>query len=112
MHSVRRSHEYGFAESGTYRNTSHGYSRAVLVDDSTGSVHTGLTLELLEPGGSIATHLHSFEEGFYVLEGEAAVTIDTRAVAFGPGDFGVFKVGTPHAWRNTGSAPLRWLQMA
>ena len=107
MHIVRRSHEYALAAPAMYRHASDGYTSAALVDDSSGSVHTGLSLNQLAAGGSISTHLHSFEEGFYVLEGEAAVTCADQHVAFGPGDFGVFKVGTPHAWRNSGTTPLR-----
>jgi quercetin dioxygenase-like cupin family protein len=28
------------------------------------------------------------------------------------GDYGAVKVGTPHAWRNSGPEPVRWLQMS
>jgi quercetin dioxygenase-like cupin family protein len=62
--------------------------------------------------GTLSEHVHSFEEGFYILEGQALVSINDQAYLLGPGDFGVFKVGTPHAWRNAGSLPVRWLQMA
>src|SRR5258705_11829190 len=111
MHSVTRAHEYHFTEPIVFAGRSRGYTQAVLVDQRQGSVHTGLSLDELAAGGTIATHLHSFEEGFYVLAGRAVVTVDERQVTVGPGDFGLFKVGVAHAWANPGNAPVRWLQM-
>jgi quercetin dioxygenase-like cupin family protein len=75
-------------------------------------VHSGLSLNELAPGGSIRPHLHSYEEGFYLLQGEAVVAIGDRQWHLTPGDYGVCKVGTLHAWRNASSSPVRWLQMA
>ena len=40
-----------------------------LVDGSLGSTHMALTLVSLQ-SGHVDTHVHSFETGFYVLEGE------------------------------------------
>ena len=112
MHSVTRSHEYTLVVPPMYAAASHGYKQAALVDGRHGSVHTGLSLNELAPGGAISTHLHSFEEGFYLLEGEAALTADNHPVRLVPGDFGLFKVGVPHEWKNLGNMPVRWLQMA
>jgi quercetin dioxygenase-like cupin family protein len=111
MHSVMRAHEYQFTEPRLFAGRSRGYTQAPLVDGRQGSVHTGLSLNELAAGGTIATHLHSFEEGFYVLAGRAVVTVDERPVTVEPGDFGLFKVGVVHAWSNPGTAPVRWLQM-
>src|SRR5438105_13084200 len=111
MHSVTRTHEYHFIEPMLFAGKSRGYTQAALVDERQGSVHTGLSLNELAAGGTMATHLHSFEEGFYVLAGHAVVTVDERPATLGPGDFGLFKVVVPHAWANSGSAPLRCIQM-
>jgi hypothetical protein len=43
-------------------------TRASLVDRSVGSVHTGFGLCAIAAGGSLDTHVHSFEELFYILE--------------------------------------------
>ena len=43
-----------------------------LVAGSLGSTHMALTLVSLA-GGHVDTHVHSFETGFYVLEGEPVV---------------------------------------
>jgi quercetin dioxygenase-like cupin family protein len=111
-------HHYGRFEEGALRphpifeGHSRGYTSATLVDRSSGSVHTGLSLNQLEPGGTIDPHVHSFEEGFYVLSGEAVVTIGSASYRLRPGDYAAVKVGTPSAWRGVGSSPTRWLQMA
>jgi quercetin dioxygenase-like cupin family protein len=95
-----------------YAGHSEGYRQAPLVDDKTGSVHTGLSIAELAPGGMLAPHLHSYEESFYVLSGDAIARVGDQAYRVGPGDLGALKVGTVHAWRAVGSTPVRWLQMA
>jgi len=95
-----------------YENHSQGYTLASLVDHKSGSVHTGLTMNQLAAEGTISPHLHSYEEGFYILEGSALVAINDQSYLLKAGDFAALKVGTPHAWRNAGSSPVRWLQMA
>ncbi|MGH9202753.1 MAG: cupin domain-containing protein, partial [Vicinamibacterales bacterium] len=85
---------------------------ADLVKRSSGSVHTGLSIGELKPGGTLHPHVHAFEEGFYILSGEAVVAIGGASYLLGPGDYAAVKVGTPHAWRAVGATPVRWLQMA
>ena len=55
-------------------------TRASLVDRSVGSVHTGFGLCALAEGGSLDTHVHSFEELFYILEGSPILVLDGHAV--------------------------------
>jgi quercetin dioxygenase-like cupin family protein len=112
MHYVGRAGDRAFGSPPLYQGHSEGYGSVSLVDHTTGSVHTGLSLNQLAVNGTIAPHVHSFEEGFYLLEGQAIVAIEGRAYRLGPGDFGALKVGTPHAWRTVGGRPVRWLQMA
>ena len=112
MHLVRRAANVVPAPHPAYHNHSHGYQVAPLVDHTSGSVHTGLSMNHLAANGTIAPHLHSYEEGFYILEGQAILGINDAAYHLRPGDFGAFKAGTVHAWRNPGEAPLRWLGMA
>jgi len=111
-------HDYGHFDAGAlaaspvFDGRSHGYRTAELVNRATGSVHTGLGVSELAPGGSIQPHVHAFEKGFYLLSGEAVLEIGGSAYGLRAGDYGAIKVGTPHAWRATGSVPARWLQMA
>jgi quercetin dioxygenase-like cupin family protein len=80
-----------------------------LVGGSLGSTHMALTLVLLD-GGHVDTHVHSFETGFYVLEGEPVLYLDGRGVQLVPGACGVLPVGVPHAFRSDG--PALWIEMA
>ncbi len=89
-----------------YLAHSEGYRQAELVNRATGSVHTGLSMNELAAGGSIDPHVHSFEEGFYLLRGEAVVTINGMGYRLVAGDYGAVKVGTPHAWRAAGAGPV------
>lgn len=112
MHYVGRSEGAPLATPTLYERHSAGYTSASMVDHTSGSVHTGLTVNELAMGGSIAPHVHAFEEGFYLLAGQAIVGINEHAYLLGPGDFGAIKVGSLHDWRNAGAGPVRWLQMA
>jgi quercetin dioxygenase-like cupin family protein len=88
-----------------------GLLRWSVVDEAGGAVHTGFGLDMLEPGGSGGAHVHSFEESFYVLDGELVLDTPEAAVLLGRGDYGVIPVGVPHAWRNEGVASARWADM-
>ena len=112
MHHYGHFDDSALTDPPVYLGHSEGYRQAELVSRATGSVHTGLSMNELAAGGSIAPHIHSFEEGFYLLGGEAVVTINGSAYRLGAGDYGAVKVGTPHAWRAVGAGPVRWLQMA
>jgi quercetin dioxygenase-like cupin family protein len=112
MHFFGKSSGVALAPNPVYEGHSQGYTQSSLIDHATGSVHTGLSLNHLAAGGAVAPHVHSFEEGFYILEGHAEVSIQDGTWLLGPGDFGALKVGTLHGWRNSGDKPVRWLQMA
>jgi quercetin dioxygenase-like cupin family protein len=112
MHHFGRFVEDTLSPPPIYERHSDGYRQVELVNRAVGSVHTGLTMNELAAGGSIDPHLHAFEEGFYILSGEAVVTIDGTSYRLGPGDYAAVKVGTLHAWRAAGTSPVRWLQMA
>ena len=60
--------------------------------------------------GHVDEHLHSFESSFYVLDGEPVLYLEGSGVTLGPGACGAIPVGSPHAFRCTGSA--RWIEMA
>jgi quercetin dioxygenase-like cupin family protein len=112
MHYFGRFEETALQEHPVYAGHSQGYRLAELVGRATGSVHTGLTLNELAPGGDLDPHVHAFEEGFYILSGEAIVNIAGTSWHLVAGDYGAIKVDTPHAWRAAGAGPVRWLQMA
>jgi mannose-6-phosphate isomerase-like protein (cupin superfamily) len=94
-----------------YQSHSLGFRRAMYVDRAMGSVHMGTGICFLDPNGAIQLHLHSFEESFYILEGTVLAQMGDKTYTLGPGNFGLIPTGVPHAWRNSGSAPVRWLEM-
>lgn len=94
-----------------YRLHTAGFRRSTYVDRSVGSVHMGVGICFLDPQGDIRPHLHSFEESFYVLEGELLVQIGEAAYTVSPGHFGLIPTGVQHAWRSVGDQPARWLEM-
>jgi len=108
MHLVRHASEIELQPG--YPGSSSGFSRCSLVDEAH-SVHMGLGLCGLEPGGSIDQHLHSFEESFYVLEGSPVLVLDGRGYRLQPGACGVVPVGVQHAWLGPEEGQARWLDM-
>jgi quercetin dioxygenase-like cupin family protein len=112
MHYVGKFDPTRLTSHRTYEQHNVGYTRAELINHTTGSVHTGLSMCELAAQGTLAPHVHSYEEGFYILEGQTLVSINGEAYRLSAGDYGVVKVGGVHAWRNVGAVPVRWLEMA
>ena len=111
MHHFGRFDERALAAHPVFDGHSRGYTSTALISRQTGSVHTGLSIDQLAPSGTIDPHVHSFEEGVYILSGEPILTIGSESYQLRAGDYAAIKVGTPHAWR-AGSGAVRWLQMA
>jgi quercetin dioxygenase-like cupin family protein len=65
----------------------------------------------LAAGGSVATHVHSFEESLYVTAG--VLTVDTTEGSFelGIGDYALLPVGMTHAFRNTSDTGVEFAEM-
>lgn len=112
MHYVGKFREEDLPEPGErFQGHVQGLSQAMLIDSSVGSVHMNLMVNQLKPGGTLDAHIHAFEEGYFFLEGEMIGMIDGHFYRLGPGDYCITSVGTPHAWRNASSAPVRWVEM-
>ena len=94
-----------------YAGNSKSFSRCSVVDGSVGSVHMGVGLCGLKAGGRIDTHLHSFEESFYVLEGEPTLILDGRGYPLLPGACGLIPVGVQHAWLGPEKGSAKWIDM-
>lgn len=89
-----------------------GFRRWTIVDETVGAVHTGFGVGEMEPGGSIAHHVHSYEESLYVMEGELVVQTTEAAVRMVAGDYAMIPVGVPHTLRNEGNSVARWALMS
>lgn len=111
MHSVSKIDGADAHTPKQYEKHSTHFRRATYVDRAVGSVHMGAGICFLEPEGVLQPHLHSFEESFYILEGNAIVQVGERAYQLGAGHFGLISTGAKHAFRNAGNQPVRWLEM-
>ena len=85
-----------------------GLTSCRLVGGSLGSTHMAMTLVSLV-GGHVDLHLHSYETGFYVLEGNPVLILDGHAVELQPGACGAIPVGVPHGFRCEGRG--LWIEM-
>lgn len=110
-HIVRRGGEANFAVPHEFAGRSGGFQRWPVVDEATPAMHTGFGICRLEAGGSVATHIHSFEESVHQLEGDAELATSEGIFLLRPGDYGLIPVGVPHAWRNVANGPARWTEM-
>jgi quercetin dioxygenase-like cupin family protein len=88
-----------------------GYRRWSAVGEDDGAVHTGFGLCALDPGGSMPTHVHSFEESVYVVDGVGVLDLPDGSFELGPGDYAIIPVGIPHRWRNLRDQPVQWAEM-
>lgn len=110
-HLVRTADQADFQVPAAFAALSQGFRRWSIVNGQTGSVHQEFGVCELAPGGAIDAHLHSFEESFYVLNGELMCETGDGVVALKPGDYGLVHVAAPHAFRNLGDSPVRWAEM-
>jgi quercetin dioxygenase-like cupin family protein len=94
-----------------YAGNSSSFSRCSVVNGAAGSVHMGVGLCALEAGGRIDSHIHSFEESFYITEGEPTLILDGRGYKLMPGSCGLIPVGVPHAWLAPEQGTARWIDM-
>jgi mannose-6-phosphate isomerase-like protein (cupin superfamily) len=111
MHFASRVHPASAQTPPLYEPHSSGFRRATFVDRGMGSVHMGVGVCFLDPGGVIQPHLHSFEESFYILEGTVTAEIAGKTCELGPGHFGLIPTGARHSWRNRSESVVRWLEM-
>lgn len=111
MHHVSKIDQKSATTPAPYDKHSQGFRRATYVQHGMGSVHMGVGICFLDPNGSIQPHVHSFEESFYILEGNVTAQIGDQSHSFGPGDFGLISTGVRHSWKNAVSQGARWLEM-
>jgi quercetin dioxygenase-like cupin family protein len=109
VHHVVRAGEIKYASA--YPRHSAGYKRHATFDRSTGSTHTGMGLCSLAAGGRVDLHVQSFEEYFYITDGEPTLILDGIGYPLVPGSCGVIPVAAPHAWLGPASGTAKWIEM-
>ncbi|MBV9093988.1 MAG: cupin domain-containing protein [Streptosporangiaceae bacterium] len=110
-HIVCRARDADFAGPPEWAAKAEGLRRWAAISEDTGAAHTGFGVCELGPGGEMPGHVHSFEQSFYLLAGEAVLRTPEGAFRLGEGDYGLVPVGVPHAWRNEGAVATRWADM-
>jgi quercetin dioxygenase-like cupin family protein len=110
-HVVRYAAEAEFLAPADWASAATAYSRWDAVGEVDGAVHTGFGVCDLGPGGSLPTHVHSFEESVYVVDGAGVLDTADGSYRLVAGDYALLPVGVPHRWRNVGDAPVRWAEM-
>jgi mannose-6-phosphate isomerase-like protein (cupin superfamily) len=108
--AVRRAGEARFAVP-AWAGGATGFTRWSIVDESVPAVHTGFGICELDPGGAVPAQVQSYEEDFFMLDGEVVLQTPDGARRLRPGDYGLVPVGTPHTWRNEGRDVARWADM-
>jgi quercetin dioxygenase-like cupin family protein len=105
---VRRDDEAEYLPPGALAPGAVGMTRWRAVGEKDGAAHTDFGITRLEPGGSTATHVHSFEEGFHVVEGAVILATPEATIHLVAGDYGLIPIGVPHAWRAVGDTAAAW----
>src|SRR5271170_181293 len=67
-------------------NPTTGVAIKMFVDRSFGAIHQSLFLIQYMPGAKIDPHDHTFEESYFILDGNVRATADGKTYELGPGD--------------------------
>jgi quercetin dioxygenase-like cupin family protein len=110
-HLVKGQKEMEFETPEEFAGQGSGYRAAAIVDEAAGGVQMGFRLGRLDPGGVVASHLHSFEESIYVVEGALVADSAEGTVELSVGDYGLFPVATTHGLRNLGNQVAVFAEM-
>jgi quercetin dioxygenase-like cupin family protein len=80
-----------------------------LVGEPDGAPNFAMRQFEVEPGGFTPRHQHDYEHEVFVLEGEGVVYEGDHAHPLRAGDVVLVKPEEVHQFRNTGSAPMKFL---
>jgi quercetin dioxygenase-like cupin family protein len=110
-HIVKTRDELAFEIPPEFIGRSSGYTGDLVVNEDDGGVQMGFRVARLDAGGSVDTHLHSYEESVYVIDGALVLDTAEGSVQLVTGDYALVPVGTTHALRNTSDAPVEFAEM-
>lgn len=110
-HIVTYGRDFDYRPPSEFTGHSGGYSVDAVVDEGGGSVQMGFRVARLDAGGHVDSHVHSFEESIYVIDGELAIDTVEGSVLLGGGDYALLPVGLTHGLRNTSNAAVSFAEM-
>jgi quercetin dioxygenase-like cupin family protein len=87
-----------------------GIAVKMLVDQRLDAQLSTMFMVEYQQGGIAQPHDHPFEESYFILEGEVEAVADGERSTLRPGDFFWTGVGCIHAFYNTSSGRVRWLE--
>jgi len=88
---------------------SHGCSVRWLLGERDGTPNFAMRQFEVAPGGYTPRHRHPYEHEVFVLEGEGLVVEGNEPHKLAAGDVVFVKPDEVHQFRNTGTAPLKFL---
>ena len=109
-HIVRHAPDRVPATPAEFEGRSEGYAVDAVVDERGGAIQMGFRIAHLAPGGWAATHIHSFEESIYVIDGTLVIDTTEGSTALGPGDYGLIPLGMTHGLRSDAGANFAEMQ--
>jgi quercetin dioxygenase-like cupin family protein len=110
-HIVKKASDLVYRTPSEFEGRSAGYTGDLVVHEDNGGVQMGFRLSRLEPGGHVDSHLHSFEELVYVVDGRLDVDTLEGSHALSTGDYGLLPVGMTHAFRNASDRTVEFAEM-
>jgi quercetin dioxygenase-like cupin family protein len=110
-HIVKSATDLEYETPAEFASSSTRYTGDSVVAEAGGAVQMGFRVARLESGGTVDSHVHSFEESIYVIAG--TLTVDTPEGSFEltGGDYGLLPVGVTHALRNTSAEVVSFAEM-
>jgi len=82
-----------------------------LVGDDHGGIALCVIFVDAEPGRGPALHTHPYDEVLIVQEGTATARVGDETAEISAGDIVLIPAGEPHAFTNTGTGPLRQIDI-
>ena len=111
-HIVKRATEMAFETPGPFVGKSNGYTTDPTIDEAAGGVQMGFSVARLAAGGAVDSHVQSFEESLYVVEGNLVVDTAEGSYSLVAGDYALLPVGTTHALRNLSDEEVVFAEMS
>lgn len=108
---IRRAGDAQYLPPGPLIPGATGITRWRAVGAADGAAHTEFGVTRIAAGGTSATHVHSFEESFHVLEGEVVLATPEASVHLVAGDYGIIPIGVPHRWTGLAHTGAAWADL-
>jgi quercetin dioxygenase-like cupin family protein len=110
-HIVKLKKSLSYTTPGEFVGRSSGYTSASIVDEPGGGVQMGFRVSRLIPDGHVASHVQSYEESLYVIEGALTIDTDEGSYELVAGDYGLVPVGMTHRLRNASKTVVEFAEM-